>query len=436
VVLVVVGVSVPSNRLRTDVERRIAAPPDDDESAGAVERHAGQVLSLRGLGVDLELNARRQPVRREAPPLNAVGARVGPGAPLTLPENHEAAGAVGPRRVAELVAGRVGVHLEIGTLRDSLPIEAPQLKAVAARVGPEAAPALPLHDEASGAIGDDAWEGLVGVGVGVHLELIARGRPLGVEPLRLDTPAARVGAAAADAVPNGDEAVSERRDGRIELIPARVGIDLELAADRRTGRVEALPLDAAPAGVRSAAATDALPHHDEAARHRGHPWETLEARRVRVHLEVAAHGLPVRVEAPRLDAAVVRVRPRAAVAPPDHHESLRAVRDDGGKKLIPGRVGIHLELAPGRRARRIEATRPDAGAAGILRGGIRLPDHDEAVRAVRRDRRIALPSGREAVHQEFRTDGIARRGLCERPPPECEKKRDPGRQHAAHEGRS
>jgi hypothetical protein len=115
----------------------------------------------------------------------------------------------------------------------------------------------------------------------------------------------------------------------------------------------------------------------------------------------------------------VRVRPRAAVAPPDHHESLRAVRDDGGKKLIPGRVGIHLELAPGRRARRIEATRPDAGAAGILRGGIRLPDHDEAVRAVRRDRRIALPSGREAVHQEFRTDGIARRGLCERPPPEC-----------------
>src|SRR5207302_3928118 len=72
----------------------------------------------------------------------------------------------------------------------------------------------------------------------------------------------------------------------------------------------------------------------------------LEARRVRVHLELAPDGGPRAVVALALDAVAARVRPGAPEAVPHHDEVPGPVARHRSAGLNARRVRVHLELAP------------------------------------------------------------------------------------------
>src|SRR5439155_1405523 len=129
-----------------------------------------------------------------------------------------------------------------------------------------------------------------------------------------------------------------------------------------------------------------------------HRRVALEARRVRVHLELAPDGRPRAVVALALDAAA-RVRPGAPVAIPHHDEVPGPVARHRRLGLEARRVRVHLELAPDGRPRAVVAlaldAEPEAGAVAAL------PHHDEVPRPVARHRRRPLSARRVRVHLEL-----------------------------------
>ncbi len=234
--------------------------PRHHEAAIGERSDAGFVLVVRSVGVDLELDAERAAVRREAltedPGVAAVAIRVA----IRAPGNDEAA--VGEHGDGGFVLGVVfetgaGVGARLGAERLAVGVEALEedvtVAPVLVRIGP------PSHHKTATEAGDD---GLIlgATGIRIHQEGLAHLQPVGVVTLAEHAVAAAVGPTAVG--PHHDEAAAaQARDRRLDLVVRRVVVHLELVAHRHALRVVALAKDAVAPAVLALRG----PHRDVAA---------------------------------------------------------------------------------------------------------------------------------------------------------------------------
>ncbi len=153
------------------------------------------------------------------------------------------------------------------------------------------------------------------------------------------------------------------------------------------------------------------PHdHEATAAVAGDPGTTLRARRVGVHLELAADRRTGAIVALAEDARAAPVsslvRVVRARARPDHHEISCRPRCHRGCSLKSARGGVRPLLSAPPRAGSREALHEDArrraARAGV--GGVTSPRDDEITRRRNRDRGIHLRVRREGVDDELRSD--------------------------------
>jgi len=127
--------------------------------------------------------------------------------------------------------------------------------------------------------------------------------------LPLEAEGVRIRATRAEALPHDHEvAVGVQRHRRVALLARGVGVDLELAARRAARRGVALPLDAVEARIRAARSAAVPRHHEIAVIVHRHRRAALAIRGVGVDLELAAHRAARRVVALPLDAVAGGVR--------------------------------------------------------------------------------------------------------------------------------
>jgi hypothetical protein len=158
---------------------------------------------------------------------------------LALPGNDEVAIARHGHRRAELVARGVVVDPELGRLGDAGGIEAPGEDAIAE---PSWLGLYQANDEVAVARACHGRVVLVARGIDVDLELGSLGDAGPVEAPGED---AKVGAVLVLALPGNDEvAVARHGHGRVVLVARAVDVDLELVCLGDAGGVEAAGEDA------------------------------------------------------------------------------------------------------------------------------------------------------------------------------------------------
>lgn len=273
--------------------------------------------------------------------------------------------------------------------------------------GDRVAEALP-HDEEVSARADRNRRGsLEARGFGGHSQLVAQTGGARIEALGEHVGRVVRGAA----LPSDHEAAARIGcDGRPLLVARRVGVDLEVVAQRHGARIE-VPRDHACAASVLGWTVGALtaPHdHEATAAIAGDPGTALIARRVGVHLELAADRRTRAVVALAEDARAAPVsslvRVVRARARPDHHEISCRPRCHRGCSLKSGRGGVRTLLSAPPRAGSREALHEDARrrAARVGVGGATCPRDDEVSRRSDGKRRIHLRLRREGVHDELR----------------------------------